>query len=103
MKRFDALITKQKTATLCKVPFPKKSRKIVKMGIFEKIVFFAVFPDFFKNETSQRAIKQPPWMIFILCHIMGGSVFFQTPGRWRQTVFLVKKKNVGWFVMTKGT
>ena len=33
----------------------------------------------------------------------GGVPFFQTPGRWGQTVFLEKKKNVGWFVMTKGT
>ena len=39
-------------------------------------------------------------MIFIFCYIIGG-LFFWTPGRGGKTVFLVKKKNVWGFVMTK--
>jgi hypothetical protein len=34
MKRFDALITMQKTSALCEVPFLKKSRKTTKNGHF---------------------------------------------------------------------
>ena len=47
MKRFDALITAQKTPALCEVPFWKKPRKIAQNDPLSKItiifVFFLVF------------------------------------------------------------
>ena len=44
MKRFDALITTQKTPALCEVPFWKKSRKIAQNDNFSKItIFFFLF------------------------------------------------------------
>ena len=55
MKRFDALVTTQKTPALCEVPFLKKSRKTAKKWLFLKNgIFFAIFLYFFQNETSQR-------------------------------------------------
>ena len=46
MKRFDALITTQKTPALCEVPFWKKSRKIAQNDHFSKMKLFAIFLDF---------------------------------------------------------
>ena len=43
MKRFDALITIQKTPALCKVPFWKKSRKIAQNDHFAKMTIFLRF------------------------------------------------------------
>ena len=43
MKRFDALITTQKTPALCEVPFLKKSRKTAKKWSFLKNGHFGRF------------------------------------------------------------
>ena len=87
MKRFDALITTQKTPEICKLPFWKKSRKIAQNDHFSKMtIFFALFLDFLRNGTSQAgvfcvvisaskrfiwSIKHPHTMIFIFRLIMG--------------------------------
>ena len=49
MKRLYALITTQKTSTLCNVPLLKQSRKLPKNYFFSKITVLVVFPDFFSN------------------------------------------------------
>ena len=49
MKRFDALITTQKTSALYKVPFLKKSRKTVKKGHFWKNGIFCGCSWFFRK------------------------------------------------------
>ena len=43
MKRFDALVTTQKTPALYKVPFWKKSRKIAQNNNFSKMTNFVRF------------------------------------------------------------
>ena len=40
MKRFDALITTQKTPALCEVPFWKKSKKIIQNDTLKKNTIF---------------------------------------------------------------
>ena len=49
MKRFDALITTQKTPALCEVPFWKKSRKIAQNYHFSKMTIFWRFFLIFKE------------------------------------------------------
>ena len=55
MKRFDALITTQKTLALCKDPFLMKKIYTKKIGIKKKMVFFVwLLLIFFINGTLQR-------------------------------------------------
>ena len=49
MKRFDALITTQKTPALWEVPFRKKSRKTAQNDHFSKMTIFGSFSWFFKK------------------------------------------------------
>ena len=49
MKRFDALITTQKTPVLCNVPFWKNTRKIAQNDHFSKITIFLRFFLIFKK------------------------------------------------------
>ena len=83
MKRFDALITTQKTSALYKVAFLKKSGKYAqKLPFFQKCPFFVVFLDFFRNGTSQRA------EVFLRCDqgITTLHLSYQT-ARWRDFHF----------------
>ena len=43
MKRLDALITSQKTSTLCNIPLLKSLEKPPKITIFPKITLFGIF------------------------------------------------------------
>ena len=56
MKRFDALITTQKTPALCEVPFLKKSRKTAKKWSFLKNGHFGRFFLIFSKMGLCRAL-----------------------------------------------
>ena len=55
MKRFDALITTQKTPALCKVTFWKKSRKNPKHYNLKKIPFLGGFSWCFQQQYSFKS------------------------------------------------
>ena len=56
MKRFDALITTQKTPALCEVPFLKKSRKTTKKWSFLKNCHFGQFFLIFSKMGLRREL-----------------------------------------------
>ena len=97
MKRFDALITTQKTSALYKVPYLKKIRKTSKnLNFWKKLYIFLVSTDFsemglcrelrfftlqseYQNSSFKLSID--PLGSFSLFAIKWGSPFFQTLGR----------------------
>ena len=89
MKRYDALIARQKTSALCKVLSRKKSVKTAKKNIIKKMPVFSGF-SLQRDEVVLRCnqcIKMPHLRYqktlldgFHFCHIMGGPIV-QTPGR----------------------
>ena len=54
MKRFDALIQRKEPQLSARSHFGKNLEKNNKIAHFSKTPFFALFPDFFQNGTSQR-------------------------------------------------
>ena len=98
-----------KTSAHCIVPFLKKSRKTAENGFswsFQKLDFteslgFLRCTHCIKTLNLSYQIVLSDDFHFLPC--TGGGPIFQTPGPWGPTMFLVKKKNVGWFVITKGT
>ena len=56
MKRFDALITTQKTPAFCEAPFWKKSRKIAQNDHFSKMTIFLRFFLIFKEMGPRREL-----------------------------------------------
>ena len=94
MKRLDALNATQKTSALCKVLILKKIKKNCQnCTIFWKCALLAVFLDFFRISTLQRAevfcvafsasrrfiwaIKKKYLMIFIFHFCKGGPLLGQ--------------------------